>query len=159
MCWVEPGAQKAINDSRKAARRARKRHNIMWKDAPAGTSTARLDFPSDYKEPPNLSEEASQSFTVGRAVVAMRPLTVSSDRGTYAYAPLEEFRGTGPAPIPTGSLLVYAGAVRETERKYRTDGRGIRHPCDVLVVKHTFITSFGRCVIHDFDLVNLVNEE
>lgn len=73
-------------------------------------------------------------------------LELSSDRGVYRFAPLMRYRGpVGAAPIPRGSLLMYSGTVRETERKTIS-----RKKIDVWILKHTFITPMGRCILHDF---------
>lgn len=86
---------------------------------------------------------------VGSAVMAKRELTLGSDRGIYPFAPLELFRGAaGTSPIPIGSLLVYTGMIRTTERK-RLNGKNF----DVRVMKHTFVTPLGRCIVHDLNVL------
>lgn len=150
--WTAPGAQQGVADLKK---QARAKPEIDWVDAPKGTSMRREHFPSMYKEPPNLDPAIAAQFVIGHPVMAARPLTMSLDRGTYDFAPLETFYGgEDEAHIPVGSLLVYTGEVRQTERMY-VNGK-FR---DVSVVKHTFITPMGRCIIHDFNLIRLITDK
>jgi len=116
----------------------------------------REHFPAGYKKAPNLDPAIAAQFAVGRPVLAARALILSRDRGTYDFAPLEPFYGdpVEEAHIPEGSLLVYTGEIRQQERMW-INGK----TRDVAAVKHTFITPFGRCIIHDFDLIRLVSEE
>lgn len=153
--WTAPSAKDDVDASRRQARRAHLRPDVEWVGAPKGTSLRRQHFPAGYKKPPNVDPAIAAQFIVGRPVMAAQALTMSQDRGTYDFAPLEPFSGEeGEAHIPTGSLLIYTGEVRQLERMW-IGGKN----CDVYAVKHTFITAFGRCIIHDFDLIKLITEE
>ena len=56
-----------------------------------------------------------------------------------------------PAPIPKGSLLIYAGTMQVNEVKHSArSGRNY----EFKVLKHTFITPVGHCII-DLNLVDI----
>lgn len=106
--------------------------------------------PVGYHQPPELSDELEACMYTGGCVVALRDLGLG-ERGVYPFPALELFYGQpGCLPaVPKGSLLMYAGLVRSTERMY-VEGLGHK---DVQVYKHTFITPHGHCIIHDFCLI------
>lgn len=109
---------------------------------------ARKERPAPYQEPTLGDVASSDAFVVGSPFVTKRALRPARNKGVYVHTPLEPSSGGEEAHIPAGSLIVYAGEARETETKY---ANGKRH--DVHVVKQTFITAFGRCIIHDMALV------
>ncbi len=149
--WTVPGAKEAVDEQRN---RARLKPDINW-SSPEGGSSRRQHFPASYREPPNVDPTIAEQFVVGRPVMAARDLTMSRDQGTYQFAPLETFVGeSDQAHIPKGSLLIYTGAVRQEERIYVNSKAR-----DVSVLKHTFITPMGRCIIHDFNLIQLITDE
>lgn len=143
-------------------RRSRVRKpRIMWNDPVTGPAevVARKAFSSkDLPTAPPLyqpSREASQavndSLVIGGAVVtqySMTPETEAFNRIGYPYPPLVRWEGNTPSRVPAGSLLMYAGGVRCTERKFVNGG-----VLDVRVIKHTFITPMGRCIVHDLSLL------
>lgn len=152
MTWTAPGAKQGVIDLQHATAQAKVRPDIEWTDAPAGSSCARRVFPARYKEPPNVDPKIAERFVVGVPVMAARELGLSHDRGTYQFAPLDEFDGEeGEVHVAKGTLMVYAGPVYEQERQY-VNGRYV----DVNAIKHTFITPLGRCIIHDFNLIELL---
>jgi hypothetical protein len=106
--------------------------------------------PVGYHQPPELSNELEACMYTGGCVVALQDLGLG-ERGVYPFPALELFYGQpgSPPAVPKGSLLMYAGMVRSTERMY-IDGLGRK---DVQVYKHTFITPHGHCIIHDFGLI------
>lgn len=110
-------------------------------------------FPTSYHEPPNLDPTIAAQFVIGQPVMAAIHLNMPTNKGMYDFAPLEPSYGpTDEAHVPAGSLLIYTGEVRQTERKY-VGSRAI----DVSAVKHTFIApGIGRCIIHDFNLITLI---
>lgn len=119
---------------------------IEWKDPSIGPKgTARQHVPSRYKAPKEVPAEVIDWLVVGAPVMATCDLQLATDRGVYPFAPLMQYRGEpGMCPIPRGSLLMYTGTVRGTERK-RISGKLL----DFQVLKHTFVTPQGRCILHD----------
>ena len=147
--WKNEDVKQSAVDLHRAAAQAKRKPDIAWKDAPQGSSCARQVFPERYREPPNLDPRVAERFIVGVPVMAACALAPARQRGVYQFVPLEPFEGDeSEAPVPIGSLLVYAGPVYEMERF-----RGQR---DVAAIKHTFIPPMGRCIIHDFNLIKLL---
>lgn len=99
-----------------------------------------------------LTVELETCMVLGGCVVAKVDLQVGYDMGVYPFHLLERSYGQpgGTVPVPKGSLLMYAGAVRCTERKWHDEHRRY---VNVEVYKHTFVTPHGRCIIHDFTLI------
>ena len=124
---------------------------IVWKDPLYAAAITKRTVPARYEPPVVLrSDEVLNALVTGHAVMTKVDMRVSDNRGTYPFAHLEHCRKDPdhPAPIPKGSLLMYAGPIRTTERK---KVNGTVHI--VSVVKHTFITSLGRCIIHNLNVL------
>lgn len=150
--WTTPSAKQVVVDLQRATAQARSKPDIEWTDAPAGSTCARQVFPARYKEPPNVDPKIAERFVVGAPVMASRALGLSRDKGTYEFVPLEEFEGEEDEQhVAKGALMVYAGPVYQQERQY-VNGRYV----DVMAIKHTFVTPMGRCIIHDFNLIELL---
>jgi len=133
-------------------RKVAPKRQIVWKDPLLGAASVARVAPAGYVATPNEGIWANTKLTLGMPVIAMIDLQVSQERGTYKFAPIERFWGEpGMAPVPKGSLLMYAGTIRATER-----GRINGKTCDVQVIKHTFVTPVGRCIVHDLALVGPV---
>lgn len=147
MNWVNPTTKKNIDELKTATRSP----HIVWTNPPPENSYARKTFPARYKKPRGIDDIDPSTFTIGAAVLAALPLMLASDKGMYSFNPLEPFYGEdSEAPIREGTVLIYSGPVYETERCI-TNGKVL----DASVVKHTFITPLGRCIIHDFSLIRM----
>jgi hypothetical protein len=122
----------------------------VWKDPVIEAAVKTRATPASYQRPPEVTDELIESLVNGGAVIAKHDLMLG-EKGVYPFAALQRFYGPvgAPVPVPCGSLLMYAGVLRSTERKW-LDGGG---HADVQVFKHTFITPHGRCIIHDFSLI------
>lgn len=127
-----------------------------WNDAITGPIAALAAAPAYYREPSPIPLDVAAVLDVGGAVVAAFDLCLSPDRGVYPFAPLVRYFGD-PAnpPIKQGSLLMYTGQIRVTERRPRPNAGFHSNNKDltVRVMKHTFITPMGRCIVHDLDLL------
>jgi len=147
------GSKIAWTGGVKPAKKERKSTLVaVFKDPGMKDAIRNRALPAVYREPPVVSDELEAACALGSALVAKFDMQVSFERGVYPFPPLDRFYGSPGAsiPVPKGSLLVYAGPVASTERKY-VGGKAI----DVRVYKHTFITPYGRCIIHDFNLIGL----
>ena len=127
-----------------------------WKDPETEAMARNRVEPAHYQPLPVASPELEANLVPGGSVVATRDLCLG-ERGVYPYPALVIFYGSPDAsvPVPKGSLLMYAGELRSTERRsVRVNGE-YRY-VNVQVTKHTFITPHGRCIIHDFNLIRPV---
>jgi len=126
---------------------------IEWKDPQTGPISSKRAIPAPYKAPVSLkNNEIASALVTGHPVMAKFDMKISTERGVYPFAPLEKYHGDdGKAPVPKGSLLMYSGPVRVSERKVIS---GVPH--EVRVVKHTFITPVGRCIVHDLNVLKLL---
>ncbi len=127
---------------------------LVWKDKVVeARATAPRATPANYQFPPEVSEALESAIQNGRALVAKYDMALG-DLGVYPFPTLDRLwrfpNAADIAAVSKGSLLMYAGAVRSTERKWLSEG----NHADVQVVKHTFITPRGRCIIHDFSLID-----
>lgn len=138
--------------SRKPKRQA-KGTQIEWKDPNVGPKgTARQHIPNRFVAPKAISEDVIDFLRIGAPVMVTIDMELAKDRGVYPFSPLMRYNGEpGKAPIPRGSLLMYAGTVRATERK-RIQNKTI----DIWVLKHTFVTPLGRCILHDLRYIQPV---
>lgn len=121
-------------------------------------SVTKASGPSNYHLPPELGNELLVALSSGAAIMAAHDLGPGPDKGAYPFSPLEVFRGPVgvPVPIPLGSILVYAGVVRASEHMLsneQTWHTKQHRSLSIQVLKHTFITPIGRCIIHDFSLI------
>ena len=107
--------------------------------------------PVIYRPDTFISPETQKRLVNGAGFIAARDLC-AGERGVYPYVPLvlSMVPPEGTVLVPRGSLLMYAGSVRSVERKWV---QSALREVDVQVTKHTFITPFGRCIIHDLNLV------
>jgi len=131
----------------KSYRKKARGTDIEWKSQDA--SIIAKSVPAAKYRKPKVFLDPMFDLTVGAAVMTKRDLMLGLDRGIYPFAPLELFKGArGTGPIPIGTLLVYAGMIRTTERK-KLKGKVF----NVKVMKHTFITPVGRCIVHDINVL------
>jgi hypothetical protein len=121
---------------------------VQWNDG-APTSAHKPARPTRYMMPRAIKLDLAPALVIGGAMVARFDLGLARDKGVYEFAPLERYRGApGGCSIPRGSLLMYTGMVRCTERK-RIKGKKLK----LQVMKHTFITPLGRCIVHNLNLL------
>lgn len=125
----------------------------VFNDPTVGAAIRNRARPAGYQQPPEVSDALEAAMVPGGSVVALQDLALG-EKGVYPlHALVRHWPSGGQAIlIVKGSLLMYAGAVRATERKWVTIN-GITTHKDVSVFKHTFITPHGHCIIHDFSLI------
>ena len=126
---------------------------IEWKDPQTGPISSRRMIPAKYQAPVALkNDKILDALVIGHPVMAKFDMKISADRGVYPFASLEKYSSDdGKAPVPKGSLLMYAGPVRTSERKVIA---GVQH--EVRVIKHTFVTPVGRCIVHDLNALKFI---
>lgn len=126
----------------------------MWKDAITGIASVSRPRPTRYAPLKEADADTLSSMAIGTAVTCRHNVMCATEPrllGAYPFPPLVRcYAGSELSPIPRGSLLVYAGHVRTLERK-RVHGKSL----DVSVIKHTFITPQGRCIVNDLSLLQL----
>lgn len=125
---------------RKKARGTR----VQWVSKPGETPERVLHTPAfvDSAPPP---WDVREELVIGRPFVTRTALKADRlNAPSYPFMPLElVYSHTCETAIGPGSLMVYAGPVRVTESKFFRD----RYR-DVKVMKHTFVTPIGRCIVH-----------
>lgn len=133
---------------------------LVWKNRDIEARITNLPRPTKLEKLPQASEKLVERLTVGHYVFVFHDLQFGA-KGLHPFATLEKYRASRRTPvgvvIPKGTMIIYAGTIDSIEgRRPRSElerlnfkGRTLR----VSVVKHTFITSVGRCIISDFALI------
>lgn len=156
MAWGKPlnhggNPNPATQEQRKARRKARKKV-ITWKDPSVGYGLTKREKPASWQDPGLFAPKFKEQLVLGAPMVTKVGLEPYKDV-CYPFQPLRASYLPGDqAPVKAGSWLTYAGTVRVRERV-----RAARQTVDMEVPKHTFIVpGFGRCIIHDLNLVRHV---
>lgn len=137
------------------------RRQVVWKKQDPGVVIAKRIVPAAYVPPSTaVNDNPSMMPQPGSAAMIIDGLNVAADVGVHPFPCLEKprsrYKRAKTAFVPSfaiqpGTLVVYAGEVRSTESKRY---RGKVH--NVSVIKHTFITPAGRCIIHDLTTIRWI---
>lgn len=124
---------------------------LVFNDPNMARAIRERAIPAGYQRPPEITDALEACLYAGGTVVALFDLGLGQ-RGVYPFPALERFyrHPEGTPPVPKGSLLMYAGMLRATERMYVPSAGEYKN---IQVFKHTFITPHGHCIIHDFRLI------
>ena len=125
----------------------------VWKIDQAATLNRAV--PAAERPQPIVAPDLECSLVPGGSVVTTRDLMVG-EKGVYPFPTLETFYGSpggSGVVVRAGSLLMYAGTIRSTERRWVSEANRY---VNLQVHKHTFITPYGRCIIHDFQFLRPV---
>lgn len=132
---------------------AKKREKpASWKtqDAAAAQATRTTARPASYHGPSNPAPELVAALVPGGAVITNKDMCLGL-RGTYPFPTLILQITPPPAAVSAGALLMYAGSIRTVETAWVESQKTY---VNVNVIKHTFITPLGRCIIHDLDMLD-----
>jgi hypothetical protein len=120
---------------------------VVWLD-PEAARARLLDEPARYTLPSEV--EWQHWLPIGALVVTLVNLGWSL-RGKHPFAVLE-LTMSDPV-VGVGTVLIFTGKVRSVERKWdMTTSMYL----DVQVWKHTFVSSIGRFIVNNIDLVRPV---
>jgi len=134
----------------------RKNSKTIWNGS---TPPPKPKQPAKYVPSGEVIAPIVSSFEVGRAIITKVPFVPVpfKEIGVYPFPVLMVAKNAPESEVtevPAGSLLVYTGQIRTIERT-KVDG----HNREFSVLKHTFVTPIGRCIIHDRDFEMLVSCE
>lgn len=127
-------------------KRPKKGKPVTWVDPEREALLKKLPDPAPYRAP-YVDSALLQRLIVGTAV-ATRTKLAWDHQGVHPFKVLDNCHG--PTVFPTGTIMIYSGTVHSTER---ISYWGTQNAKDVQVLKHTFITSQGRCIINDVNMI------
>lgn len=129
-------------------RQAPKKKDITWVDPAVGYGLTKREKPARYRDPGVTALTFEAKLVVGALMVTRGRLSELHPMGSYPFPVMHGGFARGGVVLPHKVYVIYAGAVRCTER-VRVNGE----LADLEVPKHTFIGPTGRFILHDLRLV------